>query len=445
MKTILKDQLENLAEGYISVGFYLKYTRDNELFAQEGYIDVYDFAQKTFGVSRTYANRWMNANDKYSIGGNSPEMEDKYRHYGSSQLIEMMSIPDEIAEEIPPAATIRDIREVKQGIKQEEDQKEDEKTEESKVCDVAHLVNTECEDDSEKEKNALKKIIFAWFKYDKKEDFESFYNFAQKENAEQDVIGIIAIINPTKFKMVRTSEGGMILKEDGILPLAAGAGKISYKTFTEAFREIYKISSGEENGSAEEAFEYFYNMPLKPKEEPKPEPKEEPKKEIKPDKKPVPKVAPKQEQIVEKKESIKEESKREEKEEQIPGQTSIEEDFKEILPEHAEEESTKDIQTFINIPTDTEQLEEIEPEEQEQEETFIEITEDVVQDTSEWKIKEVLQGREIGHIKKLMIKEFNCPLNNPLKCPHKCNYDMMECTRHKEECWDEWLNKTIRI
>ena len=76
MTCILKNELQNIAEGYIAVGYYLKKTRDDELYKQKGYADVYEFAKSVFGISRTWALRFMQVNDRYSIGGYSPEIQE---------------------------------------------------------------------------------------------------------------------------------------------------------------------------------------------------------------------------------------------------------------------------------------------------------------------------------------------------------------------------------
>ena len=89
----LRKELEHIAEGYIKVGYLLKKTRDAEFYKEKGYADVFEFAKETFNISRTWAIRFMQINDTYSIDGNSPEIQEKYRGYGSSKLSEMLALP----------------------------------------------------------------------------------------------------------------------------------------------------------------------------------------------------------------------------------------------------------------------------------------------------------------------------------------------------------------
>ena len=63
----------------------------------------------------------MQINDTYSINGNSPEIQERYRGYGSSKLSEMLALPEEVREVVPRDATVREIREVKEVIRETED------------------------------------------------------------------------------------------------------------------------------------------------------------------------------------------------------------------------------------------------------------------------------------------------------------------------------------
>ena len=50
MTSILKNELENIAEGFIAVGYYLKKTRDDELYKEKGYKSIFEYAQSVFGL-----------------------------------------------------------------------------------------------------------------------------------------------------------------------------------------------------------------------------------------------------------------------------------------------------------------------------------------------------------------------------------------------------------
>ena len=79
---VIKALLNDIAESFISVGFYLKKTEQDELYKQAGYRNIWEYAKDTFGIGRSTASRFMDINTKYSIGGFSPQIDDKWRGYG---------------------------------------------------------------------------------------------------------------------------------------------------------------------------------------------------------------------------------------------------------------------------------------------------------------------------------------------------------------------------
>ena len=85
MTILIKALLNDIAESFISVGFYLKKTEQDELYKQAGYRNIWEYAKDAFlesGVPRQAA--FMDINTKYSIGGFAPQIDDKWRGYGSS-------------------------------------------------------------------------------------------------------------------------------------------------------------------------------------------------------------------------------------------------------------------------------------------------------------------------------------------------------------------------
>ncbi len=77
-------------EAAIEIGYYLKQIRDRKLYEQAGCRDVFEYAQKQYGYDKSVASRHMSRNDRFSVGGNSPELAEKYRGYGKNQLQEMI-------------------------------------------------------------------------------------------------------------------------------------------------------------------------------------------------------------------------------------------------------------------------------------------------------------------------------------------------------------------
>lgn len=100
-------------EAAIEIGYYLKQIRDRKLYEQAGCHDIYEYAQKQYGYGKSVVSRHMSRNDRFSIGGNSPWLSPKYLDYGKNQLQEMVSMTDEQMEQVTPAMTVREMRELK--------------------------------------------------------------------------------------------------------------------------------------------------------------------------------------------------------------------------------------------------------------------------------------------------------------------------------------------
>lgn len=100
------------ARNFVAIGYHLKAIRDNGLSSQYGYSTVWEFAKGEFGLSKSTTSRFMAVNDKFSVGGNSERLDEKYSGFNQSQLIEMLNLPEDI--EITPENTVAQIRQMKQ-------------------------------------------------------------------------------------------------------------------------------------------------------------------------------------------------------------------------------------------------------------------------------------------------------------------------------------------
>ena len=104
----------NIKMNFIAAGYYLKYIRDNELYLEDGYKTIWEFAEDNYGIKRTTASRWMLMNDRFSVDGNTPTLAEEYRAFGKSQLQEMLYLEDEQIEQVTPEMTVKEIREVRE-------------------------------------------------------------------------------------------------------------------------------------------------------------------------------------------------------------------------------------------------------------------------------------------------------------------------------------------
>ena len=102
--------LRDAARNVIATGHYLKVIRDKELYREAGYENIWDYAADRFGFSKSTASRYMTRNDKFSVGGNSPVLAEKFREYSKAQLQEMLSLDAEQMSAVTPDMTVREIK-----------------------------------------------------------------------------------------------------------------------------------------------------------------------------------------------------------------------------------------------------------------------------------------------------------------------------------------------
>lgn len=110
---IIKSDMTNVARSCVSVGFHLKAIRDRELFRDAWYDTLWDYAADQFGISKSSASRYMEINDRFSIGGNTPMLQKEYKDFSKSQLQEMISLSPEQARKVTAKTTVKQIREMK--------------------------------------------------------------------------------------------------------------------------------------------------------------------------------------------------------------------------------------------------------------------------------------------------------------------------------------------
>lgn len=113
IRNIIKTNIQTVSMSFNAIGYYLKNVRDRNLHKEAGYSSILDFAQDEFGIDPSWANRWMNINDRFSVDGNSPILQDKYKDYKSSNLAEMLTLTDQQLEQVTLTTTRAEIREMK--------------------------------------------------------------------------------------------------------------------------------------------------------------------------------------------------------------------------------------------------------------------------------------------------------------------------------------------
>ena len=113
-KIFIRTNIESAARSFIAIGYYLKLIRDGELYREEGHENIWDFAMAEYGISKSTASRYMSMNDRFSLDGNSPIVDQKYKDFEKSKLQEMLSLTDEQLEQVTPEMKVQEIRSMRQ-------------------------------------------------------------------------------------------------------------------------------------------------------------------------------------------------------------------------------------------------------------------------------------------------------------------------------------------
>ncbi|MCM1103275.1 MAG: hypothetical protein NC409_04130 [Clostridium sp.] len=111
---IIRDELHRTRRSFVKIGWYLKHIKDEEMFKADGYADIFELALDKFNISQPTANRFMNICKEFSVGHDSPELDEKFVDFSVSQLFEMLPMEEEKRKQITSDMTVKQIREVKE-------------------------------------------------------------------------------------------------------------------------------------------------------------------------------------------------------------------------------------------------------------------------------------------------------------------------------------------
>lgn len=113
---IIRDELHRTRRSFVKIGWYLKHIKDEEMFREDGYADIFELAMDKFSISQPTANRFMNICEEFSVNHDSPELDEKFVDFSVSQLFEMLPMDEENREQITPDMTVKQIREIKEDV-----------------------------------------------------------------------------------------------------------------------------------------------------------------------------------------------------------------------------------------------------------------------------------------------------------------------------------------
>lgn len=173
----LQNELEREAEGFVKIGYMLKIFRDTTILENTEYKDVNDYAMKRFHLDKSQVSRFTRINDRFSEGGYSDKLQDKYRGLGYAKLSIMLMLPDSIAEEITPAFSKSEVLEIK-----------DELDKEKEITDIEVMLEEKDERQEEMTTN-LQKVVWQML-HDDTELYKKLHELAKRVSEEKFVLKI---------------------------------------------------------------------------------------------------------------------------------------------------------------------------------------------------------------------------------------------------------------
>ncbi len=112
-KDMISSELNNMAESYCALGYYLRGIDESGAFKKDGYDSIWNFALGEFQLSESATSRAIKINKMFSKDGFSLELDETKKRFSKSQLIEMSYLPEKEISEVTPVMTVKEIRKKK--------------------------------------------------------------------------------------------------------------------------------------------------------------------------------------------------------------------------------------------------------------------------------------------------------------------------------------------
>ena len=332
-------ELSSASESFVRIGYLLKVARDTDILKYSEHTTYVDFAKAEFGLDKTQVSRFIRINDRFSEGGNSMELKEEYKGFGTRKLGVMLTLPEEITEELSPEYTVEDIETIQKEVKEEQ-----------KVTPLDNYVERlNAESDNDKGLELAKKDILKAAVFEIGKAYPEVFERISKE-ADTEIKKIMAPIADQMYivRVMGTGKLMVICKESEIVIVNARTNEKTSRTWEEMLHAWEDLYYSTHSVDYKEVYKELYEIdfpekvaPVQLKEKETPKPKVDNKKVKTPEKpKPVKKEEPKAEPKVE-------EVKKEDPVEAVP-----EENIVEVAPSElteVEEEPEENPNEFMNL------------------------------------------------------------------------------------------------
>lgn len=116
---IIREQMRNIQNAFITIGFQLHWIRENNMFRVLNYKNVYDYAEKEYGLKKTTCCNFISIIENYAERDENGEViesiADCYRNYFASQLVAMLGMNEDMRQQVSPDMSVRAINRLRKG------------------------------------------------------------------------------------------------------------------------------------------------------------------------------------------------------------------------------------------------------------------------------------------------------------------------------------------
>ena len=119
-KNEIKQELGGIVKSFVRIGWQLTRINKSEAYKHDGYNTIAEFAKAEYGMNASGVSRFMKVYEKYSVPGDTPELQEQYKDFEFNKLVEMLQLPEEDQQIFKPTDKREDIRELKDFNKENE-------------------------------------------------------------------------------------------------------------------------------------------------------------------------------------------------------------------------------------------------------------------------------------------------------------------------------------
>ena len=186
-KQELDTELNKAADGFVKIGYLLRRAEESNVLETSGYRNVAEFAAAEYGLSKDVVSRYININKRYSEGGYSPVLAERYHGFGMAKLAEMLTLPQAIVDTIPEELSKTEIREIKKEFDAEQG-----------VTDIEIAIEAAGQPEEQREDTLLTQVARAWL-HDIPDDFR---RLSSAIYPDYDIDKMMDIIAPDETRVI---------------------------------------------------------------------------------------------------------------------------------------------------------------------------------------------------------------------------------------------------